>query len=359
MAEGDFPKTDGDVYYASEVNSVNKQTAQNLKNAVINNKYIVDNITLGGSNVPGGMNGSFGNSIIETFYETDMVNSSTGFESINLGVTNYRWTYCYFIKTGASATLQSKQFPAAPKTVSNGILCPVIETCTNLDAFDDAAVSGNWTTGGDGSVSEPANYLSVSCGGGNSSAYAYWNADDFYQTTKTIYLILQFARNSTSNVPPGGASLKICDNVPNFVTISEASVGGNNTQTSSYHIYKLKFTGTDDTVLVWRDGMFVDNIDLSGLANNQRYISFYTNDNPADTSSGSIFCYLFGEDKTTTASTVSSRIRLDGSNWNSSLDIDEFQTYTNTGINPEVEFTITRDSTEAAIVWGYGYQWEF
>jgi len=333
------------------------------RNSILEHRYM----SAFGNGVVGG---GFGNPIIETYYsdtvdvEPEMIKSSSGFEYFQLGhihgnpVLGFAGpsSPLYFMKTGTKGTIQTRQFPSAGANIETGVLTLAKEVTTNIDAFDDGIVDNNWVSSGSGnwqiSESESSLYLSSSAIGG--SAKAYWVGDDYYQTTKTVHLMLRFGY--TGIVAGGGTSLIIVDDSGGGVGIDGGIDSNNQTTDFTYRHYKLKFDGVSDVVYVWRDGLFFGEFGLSTIAGNHRRVGFGTSS--AHGMSNSVRCYLFSESQDSYTTTFSGKIRLDGSNWNSATDVDEIQTYSSPGVNPEIELTVTRGQSEAVILYGHGFQWE-
>jgi len=249
----------------------------------------------------------------------------------------------YLDSVASTGQYVSVGLPQQP-TIDQGTVLSYHKIVDIVDDFQDASISGNWTTsdnGGGGGVSETGGYIQflAGTGGGTQWVRGYWTANDYLNTHKTVHLLI-----TQTNVASPAGKIRITNG---STSVQVGTISGSQ---SVYFV--LSFRGTDNQVDVYSNGIHAGTYDISTVTTNQ-YIDIYL-----EGEGDYLRCYLFAENSTSEDSTVTSRVRLDGSNWNNtSVNSKAMTSFGYTGTNPELEINFARASGEAILFFGYGFSW--
>ena len=328
MAEGDFPKSPGDILYASEVNTLfyihDAEIRQEL-NAKTNNLTTWN---------------KFPDVFTDDFSDTTFVSSTTGSPAKN----NFGYVF------GASGTLTSTARKRYYGTINYGYLIADYQVYDIYDDFEDASVDlTKWTifTQNTGTVTESGGQLRIE----EPSAASVGTAEATTQGTGSNNLdgfeTIRFSL-TTSKGTSGNANCRI------YATDSTTDVllwtAPNGTNSFDFIV---QWDATNQVARVWINGVLDSTVDCSTITPGTFRLLFQAKTQTDATLTASMLINELTTESTSPASTITAELAADGSTLESTT-IGEDHTFTVTGDKLVTKFTVTISGSEMLYLDSYG-----
>lgn len=288
---------------------------------------------------------------VDIFADETNKNSSTSVIYVDLGSEGF-----YYLDTGGTGDYRSNNVLDYYNNIDyisvsvNGCILNL------LDAFDDASISGDWTTAtaDSGTVTETGGYLQLfSANATASQASAYYTGVNYYQTTKRIYF---YSNHYVATGVQSGTqtyTIRVTDGSTDVTLKSYAIIDEIDTNL----FFEIKFNGTNDTCDLYINGVLDSaGIDLSTLTNNW-YVKFDVRETASNFSLTVKVYFLSDNNLVSPSSTITPKISNDsGSSFENSLTQSSIaHNFSSSGKQIAIGWDLSRNSSEMIIIFNHGF----
>ena len=323
--EYENPKTDGDVLYDGDWNT----TTNNILPGIIANL-----IWAGKNATSAPISDYHHNMVVDAIPESSSITTSTGFTFSDSAEYLFNDSTASFDYISSKGMLMKNN--GVSQTITNAFVHVNYLVLTLNDDFNDSSVGGGWTaaTTGSSTVTESTGKLNLNAISG--AAGAHWTTDNYYQTKSKAYL----------EVTSGGSQFKL--QVSDGSTVVDLDTETSSTNSS----YVIDFLGSIDRCNVYKNGAFLTGKSLSTLTSNW-YVKVEETNGGGSTTSNILY---FGDDtNSSVSSTITIKASVDGgSNYETLTANNQSLTFSNTGNNPVLQFTGTKNASELLLLYGWG-----
>jgi len=337
MTEGNYPKSDGDILYASEFNTslfnaYKSEIRQDL-NFKKNSSTTIN---------------TFPNVFVDDFTDTTYVSSTTGSPTLQTG------DYVF----DATGTLTSNIFKYFDGTIAGAYLLADISIYDTYDEFDDASINtALWTTSttSSGTVTESGGKLTIADANGSSIGTATAETKGTGSNNLDGFSEIRFFADTSITKNGGSVSINISatDSSTDVALKTYSSSSG----LGSTKDVLIKWDATNQIATVFIDGLYDGTIDCTSLTPGIFRLKFHVSTSTDGTNLATLALYHLRTISSSPASTITAELAADGSTLETST-INGYHVFTATGSELQAKYTVTISGTEFVYINGYGVKVE-